>query len=85
MQKQISAELIIYHFLIYLTVLYLLGLIVVIIILVVVFDFPVVVGGGGMLLFAVVMASIKTPAVIRKRNQRPLEVLIIASNFTCRQ
>jgi hypothetical protein len=53
--------------------------------LVVVFGFPVVVGGGGMLLFAVVMAGIKTPAVIRKRNQRPLEVLIIASNFACRQ
>jgi hypothetical protein len=67
-----------------LILLYLLGLIVVII-LVVVFGFPVVVGGGGMLLFAVVMAGIKTPAVIRKRNQRPLEVLIIASNFACRQ
>jgi branched-subunit amino acid transport protein len=38
-----------------------------------------------LLLFAVVMAGIKTPAVIRKRNQRPLEVLIIASNFACRQ
>ena len=63
------------------TQLYLLGLIVVII-LVVASGFPV--GGGGMLPFAVFIAIMKT-AVIRKKNQRPLDIRTIVTKLASPQ